>query len=1218
MRSQLERLACFAILLLCLGPDLLVATPRLVRNINETNAGLGSDPRSVVVGDAVIMLVRGGPALEIWRTDGSAPGTTRLATGVLDTSDLQRAIVVATEDEAFFAHPFSRGLWRTDGTQSGTHRLLTNLTIKGLVPLPNGDRVVFVEGDDRVLRLSVLDLADETVEVLATVLEPSSDFATVQVGAIGSRALIGLSVLNEPLAGSLWASDGTAEGTERLVEGNALAAPVVVGDLVTLFSSTGDRVRVWRSDGTVAGTRAIGDTTGGTRGVSQTAVVGQRVLFLTTSGGLSELRLFSVDPVDETLALLAQVAPNGFYVANSLHALGNRALFASASGDAGLEPWVSDGTPDGTRRLADLCPGSCSSDLTLGRPGGVARLGDRLLFAADDGAGVSVWSTNGFDEPARFIDACAACVQTRDIALLSLDDQRVLVRTPEALQISETDGGTSTIVQQRLFVSFVDTARLAGRVIFGASTISDGSEPWVSDGTAAGTGLILDLRDNDAGSQPSLVGDFGKEALLFAIDGVSGRRFWRSDGTLDGTTPVGSGDGLEPWNGAQGLRVAGNQVFFVATTEEGRALWSTPDLDAPPQRLTPFLPEPKSGPFPTEPVLISLAVSATNGERVIFFRESGVWSSDGTVEGTVRLTPHDLVVEFQHLLDMRTVGTLTAFLLGEASGNQTLWATDGSPAGTAPVRAGDGTVLDQIFSVGPSLGDRLAVTRSTSSGQSLWLALGDDVATRLLGPADETITPLAATSAARKEGERLLVSRGTFERTALWGVDAAGNAELLVPEGPGRFGVIPELLDRDAPSKFRFATNRDALGLGGWFTDGTAAGTQFIVAPALPPVVVQFGSRLLFHTRDRQLVAIVLPSGNREILADDLGLAFVTGGRIIDGVAVFTAESSTFGDSLWRTDGRWQGTFPLTASSLEPFLTNPRQPLPVGDDIFLVGSRSDVGQELWALPRSDLEAPVLALRADDRFRIRVRWQKPDGESGFGMPDRLTSDTGSFWFFRESNLELMVKVLDGRSDNGHFWVFYGALSNVEYTITVTDRETGAVKVYENPAGSFASVGDTRAFAVPGTNSIEIDPVAELAAAVDGLASLTTGNRLAPIEERSNPGGCVNTDEALCLQQSRFALSVEWEKPNGEMGKGTAVPLTADTGTFWFFRDTNVELIVKVLDGRSNNGHFWVFYGALSNVKYTLTVTDTATGGVRIYENPPGAFASVGDTSAFAVP
>jgi hypothetical protein len=85
--------------------------------------------------------------------------------------------------------------------------------------------------------------------------------------------------------------------------------------------------------------------------------------------------------------------------------------------------------------------------------------------------------------------------------------------------------------------------------------------------------------------------------------------------------------------------------------------------------------------------------------------------------------------------------------------------------------------------------------------------------------------------------------------------------------------------------------------------------------------------------------------------------------------------------------------------------------------------------------------------------------------------------------------------------------------------------------------------------------------------------------------------------------------------GRSGHGTAVAVTGDTGYFWFFRSDNVELVIKVLDGRNVNGHFWVFYGALSDVQYTITVTDTQTGAAKTYTNPSGTLASVADTSAF---
>src|SRR5687767_7410863 len=111
-------------------------------------------------------------------------------------------------------------------------------------------------------------------------------------------------------------------------------------------------------------------------------------------------------------------------------------------------------------------------------------------------------------------------------------------------------------------------------------------------------------------------------------------------------------------------------------------------------------------------------------------------------------------------------------------------------------------------------------------------------------------------------------------------------------------------------------------------------------------------------------------------------------------------------------------------------------------------------------------------------------------------------------------------------------------------------------------------------------------------------------------------CAPTDTALCLNASRFQLEVAWKDFGNRTGVGHAVPLTSDTGYFWFFDPANVELVVKVLDGRGLNGKFWVFFGALSNVEYTLTVRDTVTGSTRQYKNPAGRFASVADTSAFA--
>ncbi len=99
----------------------------------------------------------------------------------------------------------------------------------------------------------------------------------------------------------------------------------------------------------------------------------------------------------------------------------------------------------------------------------------------------------------------------------------------------------------------------------------------------------------------------------------------------------------------------------------------------------------------------------------------------------------------------------------------------------------------------------------------------------------------------------------------------------------------------------------------------------------------------------------------------------------------------------------------------------------------------------------------------------------------------------------------------------------------------------------------------------------------------------------------PSGATSAT-ALCLQGRRFQVEVAWSDFAGRTGAGQAVPGIDPTGGFWFFDPSNTELVVKVLDARSFNNHFWVFYASLTNVAYTLTVTDTETGLRRL---PPQA-------------
>jgi len=86
---------------------------------------------------------------------------------------------------------------------------------------------------------------------------------------------------------------------------------------------------------------------------------------------------------------------------------------------------------------------------------------------------------------------------------------------------------------------------------------------------------------------------------------------------------------------------------------------------------------------------------------------------------------------------------------------------------------------------------------------------------------------------------------------------------------------------------------------------------------------------------------------------------------------------------------------------------------------------------------------------------------------------------------------------------------------------------------------------------------------------------------------------------------------------QQGQAQTVKLTDETGYLWFFSNTNVEVVVKVLDACPLNQKFWVFAAGLTNVQVTLTVTDTSNGTAKTYDNPQGAaFQPILDSSAFA--
>ncbi len=205
------------------------------------------------------------------------------------------------------------------------------------------------------------------------------------------------------------------------------------------------------------------------------------------------------------------------------------------------------------------------------------------------------------------------------------------------------------------------------------------------------------------------------------------------------------------------------------------------------------------------------------------------------------------------------------------------------------------------------------------------------------------------------------------------------------------------------------------------------------------------------------------------------------------------------------------------------------------------------------------------------------------------------------------------------------------SSIMYLATIQDDATSAVLASTYTCGfsrdecsftypipqtgrywvGFGGVNDTGSYRLLATKTVALPPPTTHGPPRTPTRTPTAGPTPTPTVQPA----CTASYEQLCLNNQRYAVSVKWDTTDGRSGDGLAVQVTPDTGYFYFFDSNNVELCVKVLDGRAYNGHTWFFYGALSNVHYVIKVRDTVTNAEKTYENPQGNMASVADTFAF---
>jgi ELWxxDGT repeat protein len=1171
------------VVLLCLASFPAAGqTASLLRDINTGRPSrLSSDPAGLhaVRGKVFFTAREPGTGTEMWVSDSSGSGTELLAdtcpgdcSGSPDgLGSLGGTFLWATEKE----------IWRSDGTRAGTY---------SLNPPESG-----------------IDLFE------------ANDFSARELRyALTGQALL-LRACTDDLGCELWSTDGTREGT-RLVKdvapgraGSNIQTMIGAGGKVFFVGNDASFQRfLWVTDGTAAGTIALRQI--GFTPLRSLAAQGSRIFFLCSTPEEGE-ELWTSDGTLNGTRPLTQLAPAQPFSSPDdfedprLMPAGGKVYFEADDGMHGRELWASDGTPAGTRRITDFDYDRPFPSTEIA-PFVAEVEGDRVVFVATDGVTLhKLWTTRGTAETlASLPDPCKGACR-----FLPSDFPRLFEVGP--------------------------------RVLFVANDGPHGQELWATDGTAAGTRMIRDLCPGTC--SPFFISDFLPLPGMLVFTGsptLSPRNFpevWSSDGTAEGTVQLShdrfsrvddavlagrnlflargelwvSTDGSEPRlvtdidrgepsSDPAGFTAFHERVYFTAGDDFEREIWQTDGTREGTVQLTT---EPDGGAFGSTPVTDPVAA----GAYLFYVRNHNstggeLWRTDGTVAGTIPLV--------QESLQDRLARPPTAFqdkvyffATAENLGHHELWRSDGTPAGTAKVlELADELYPEALTAVGQDL---YFTAERFGTSRGIWRLDGGTGVVAQVGE-----VPWFPNDDPRftRVGSRVFF----LARNRLWVTDgtSAGTAPVL-PEGGPPATDLAEL-----GGKLYFRSFAKEL----WQSNGTAAGTVLVkLFPGPLPIgyeaprLLSAGGRLWLSAHDgvhgiepwvsdgtaegTRLLRDVFPGGESSHPHDFAA----AGGRVF-----FAALDALHGEELWQSDGTEAGT--RLVQDIAPGLLSsaPARLTALGDRLYFSATEESSGREPWTLPLvgpgSCQPSPTRLCLNGGRFAVEARWRDFQGNVGAGQAVALTADTGYFWFFSPGNVEAVVKVLDGRGLNNHFWVFYGALSSVEYTLVVTDTATGLSRQYYNPPGQLASVGDTRGFGPLGAFS-------RTGPATAGPAPL------ALVSERIDPAAagtpCEPSARRLCLRNGRFAVETAWKDFQGHTGNGTAVSLSTDTGWFWFFDDDNVEVIVKVLDGTPVNGKHWVFYGALSNVEYTVTVTDTQTGKIKTYRNPSGRFASLADTSAF---
>ena len=279
--------------------------------------------------------------------------------------------------------------------------------------------------------------------------------------------------------------------------------------------------------------------------------------------------------------------------------------------------------------------------------------------------------------------------------------------------------------------------KLGNRAVFTAGDASHGFEPWISDGTRAGTHLIKDIRTGAASSSDNTyIVHLTSSKLIFNATTAAGDGIWTTDGTAGGTKLARI---INPTRGAGNFWQAdkalhGAWLFFADDGVHGWELWRSDGTF--------------TGTYIVKQVAPgSAGVLRVGGLNVVgglayALMDDGVhgmelWRSDGTASGTFRLTDVNAGAGDSSPDVLGTLGANLFFSAIDASNRTSLWMTDGTKTGThvlkpSPTGPGTGGPFGwQVFNGKAYFAWSDGLDNGTTHGDELWITDGTTGGTHL-------------------------------------------------------------------------------------------------------------------------------------------------------------------------------------------------------------------------------------------------------------------------------------------------------------------------------------------------------------------------------------------------------------------------------------------------------------------------------------------------------